>query len=438
MRSKLNYILAVGLLILGIISGVILGLFISNHIKNTADQKPLFYRNPMDPSITSKTPAKDHMGMDYIPVYAEDNLSKKIENTVTIDPVIVQNIGVRTTKAVKKTFGKSINTVGHIEFNEERIAKLHPKVDGWIEEVYINKTGQKIKKDEILLNFYSPILVTAQQEYLLALNNLKKLEKSNFLDIRKGAKDLVNSAKKRLELIDVPAHQIKELEETKEVKKNIHIHSPFAGTIVKIGAREGQYITPDTELYIIVDLSSVWVYADIYENEISWVNEGDKVEMTLQSIPGIIFKGKVNYIYPYSEENTRTTKIRILFDNKEELLRPNMFADIKIYSKQQKGSIVIPSEAIIRTGKNELVFVVISKGKYEPRLVKVGIESDGETAILSGISPGEEVVTSAQFLIDSESKLKEAASKMIEMIEMQKQKELQNNNIKNHGKHHHD
>lgn len=474
MRQKINIILAAVLLV----SGMIFGIWVSDYIKSgtaydksTDSKKPLFYRNPMDPSITSKTPAKDHMGMDYIPVYADDadkhpaekerkilyyrnpmnpevtsdvpakcpmgmdyipvyadeeGVSTVSPGLVKIDPVVVQNIGVRTTKAVKKTFGKTINTVGKIEFNEERIARLHPKVDGWIDEVYIDKTGQKIKEDEILLNFYSPILVTAQQEYLLALNNLQTLEKSKFTDIRRGAKDLVESARRRLELIDVPEHQIKELEESKKVKKNLHIHSPFAGTVIKIGAREGQHITPETELYMIVDLSTVWVYADIYENEVPWVKVDDKVEMTLQSVPGKTFDGKVIYIYPYSEENTRTTKVRIVFDNAEELLRPNMFADVKIYSKQLEGSVVIPSEAVIRSGKREQVFVVRGEGKYEPRIVKLGIESNGEVAVLSGLSEGEEVVTSAQFLVDSESKLREAASKMIdarEKLENQKGQE---------------
>lgn len=491
MKAKLNYILAVILLA----GGVVIGIWVSDYVKTgsfgekiSEVKKPLFYRNPMDPSITSRTPAKDHMGMDYIPVYADDEIKPKAKKerkilyyrnpmnpevtsdvpakcpmgmdyipvyaeddtesvaspgAVKIDPVVVQNIGVRTTKAVKKTFGKTINTVGKIEFNEERIARLHPKVDGWIDEVYIDKTGQKIKEDEILLNFYSPILVTAQQEYLLALNNLKTLEKSKFTDIRRGAKDLVESARRRLELIDVPEHQIKELEESKEVKKNLHIHSPFAGTIIKIGAREGQHITPQTELYMIVDLSTVWVYADIYENEVPWVGVDDKVEMTLKSVPGKVFEGKVLYIYPYSEANTRTTKVRIVFDNKEELLRPNMFADVKIFSKQQKDSIVIPSEAVIRSGKSEQVFIVRGPGKYEPRIVKVGIEADGEVAILSGVSEGEEVVTSAQFLVDSESKLREAASKMLEAQKQkgenkQKDKKVEDMNMKDHGAHHHD
>lgn len=421
MKVKIKYLSIVVILIVSLI----LGLWLTSSTKKSdidsgelKDKKVLFYRNPMDPSITSMTPAKDHMGMDYIPVYSNENSELTLNTgTVKIDPVTVQNIGVRTAKVIKKTFGKTINTVGKIDFNEEKIARLHPKVDGWIDEVYIAKTGQKIKEDEILLNFYSPILVTAQQEYLLALSNLKTLEKSKFPDIRQGAKDLVDSARKRLELIDVPEHQIKELEETKEVKKNIHIHSPFAGTVIKIGAREGQHITPQTELYMIVDLSSIWVYADIYENEVPWVKMDDKVEMTLQSAPGKIFKGRVIYIYPYSEQDTRTTKVRIEFNNKDELLRPNMFADIKIYSQQIKDSIVIPSEAVIRSGKREHVFVVRGNGKYEPRLVKLGIQSNGEVAILSGLSQGEEVVTSAQFLVDSESKLREAASKMLEAQE---------------------
>lgn len=490
MKSKLKYIF----ILLIVIVSFIFGMWVSKPTNNgqtqsvSAEKKPLFYRNPMDPSITSATPAQDHMGMDYIPVYAEDegkgetkekkilfyrnpmnpevtsdvpakdhmgmdyipvyadndDESDKVLGTVKIDPVLVQNIGVRTTLAVKKTFGKSINTVGKIEFNEERIARLHPKVEGWIEEVYIDKTGQKIKEDEILLNLYSPILVTAQQEYLLALNNLKTLEKSQFSDIRRGAKDLAASSRRRLELIDVPEHQIKELEETKKVKKNLHIHSPFAGTVVSIGAREGQHVSPKTELYMIVDLSTVWVYADIYENEVPWVNVDDEVEMTLKSVPGKTFKGKIIYIYPYSEANTRTTKVRVVFDNKEELLRPNMFSDIKIYSKQQADTIVIPSEAVIRSGNHEQVFVVRGPGKYEPRLVSLGIESDGEVAVLSGLNEGEEVVTSAQFLVDSESKLREAASKMIEAQKNKgsnktdKMPVKKESNVKDHGEHVHD
>lgn len=380
-----------------------------------ADIKPLFYRNPMNPEVTSPTPSKDNMGMDYIPVYADnEDKGNALAGTVRIDPVVVQNIGVRTAKAKTKSFGRTIRTVGRVEFDEERMVNLHPKVEGWIDKMYVDKTGEQVKEDTILLNIYSPILVTAQQEYLLALNNLRNLQGSTFNDVRRGAEQLVESSKERLKLLDVPDHQIRELEETRKIKKNIHIHSPSPGTVVKIGAREGQYVTPQTELYMIVDLSQVWVYANVYEYEVPWVNVGDEVDMTLASVPGKTLKGKVVYIYPYAQENTRTTKVRIVFENKEHMLRPNMFADVGIRVQSKQNMIVIPSEAVVRSGKKEQVFVVRGPGKYEPRAVILGIESNGEVAVLSGLDAGEEIVTSAQFLVDSESKLREAASKMVE------------------------
>jgi Cu(I)/Ag(I) efflux system membrane fusion protein len=386
------------------------------------EKMPLFYRNPMNPEVTSPVPAKDNMGMDYIPVYADDDNEKAPAGTVKIDSTVVQNIGVRTATAEKKDFGRAIRTVGRIDFDEERVVRMHPKVEGWIDEIFIDKTGEKVKEDTMLLSIYSPMLVTAQQEYLLALNNLKNLKHSTFSDVSRGADELLESSKERLELLDVPAHQLDELEKTRKIKKNLHIHSPAAGTIVQIGAREGQYVTPKTELYMIVDLSKVWVYADIYEYEIPWVRAGDKVDMTLASAPGNTFNGEVVYIYPYSEAKTRTTKVRIVFDNKDNRLRPNMFSDIVIHSQQIKDSLVIPSEAVVRSGKAEQVFIVKGEGKYEPRLVKLGIESNGEVAVLSGLKAGEEVVTSAQFLVDSESKLREAAAKM---VDAEKNKETQ-------------
>jgi Cu(I)/Ag(I) efflux system membrane fusion protein len=387
------------------------------------EKEPLFYRNPMNPEVTSPVPAKDNMGMDYIPVYADDDNEKAPAGTVKIDSTVVQNIGVRTAIAEKKDFGRAIRTVGRIDFDEERVVRLHPKVEGWIDEIFIDKTGEKVKEDSMLLSIYSPMLVTAQQEYLLALNNLKNLKDSTFSDVSRGADELLESSKERLELLDVPAHQLDELEKTRKIKKNLHIHSPAAGTIVQIGAREGQYVTPKTELYMIVDLSKVWVYADIYEYEVPWVRAGDKVDMTLGSAPGKTFNGEVVYIYPYSEAKTRTTKVRIVFDNKDNSLRPNMFSDIIIHSQQIKDSLVIPSEAVVRSGKTEQVFIVKGEGKYEPRLVKLGIESNGEVVVLTGLKAGEEVVTSAQFLVDSESKLREAAAKM---VDAEKRSEAQN------------
>jgi Cu(I)/Ag(I) efflux system membrane fusion protein len=379
-------------------------------------RKILFYRSPMNPSVTSPTPAKDSMGMDYIAVYAEENGDEKAPaGTVKIDGVMMQNIGVRTTKAVKTSLSHTVRAVGRVAYDEERMVHLHPKTEGWIEKLNIDKTGQHVKKNTDLLSIYSPQLVASQQEYILALNNLKALEKSPIKDIRQGAEELVKSSRERLKLLDVPAHQLRELQRTRKVKKSLHIHAPAAGIVMKIGAREGQYITPATEIYMIADLRKIWVIANIYEYELPWVKEGDPVEMQLAGIPGRTFKGHLAYIYPYAEAKTRTIKVRLVFDNAELLLKPEMFAEVTIHAGKQVNAIVIPSEAVIRSGSRNQVFVVRAPGKFEPRLVTLGLASNGKVAVLKGIKAGEEVVTSSQFLIDSESKLREATAKMLQV-----------------------
>ena len=388
----------------------------SNKAMESSAPRVLFYRNPMNPAITSPVPAKDEMGMDYIPVYAEGSIGGEAApaGTVTIDPVTVQNIGVRTAVAKRESISRHIRAVGRVTLDEERLSRLHPKTEGWIEELYVDKTGEQIRKDTILLNIYSPQLVTSQQEYLLALNNLDALRKSPYAEIRRGAEDLVKSARERLELLDVPEHQIRELEQSRKIKKNLHIHSPFDGVVMKIGVREGQYVTPSTELYQIADLSRVWVIADVYENEMPWIQSGDPVDMKLEAIPGKVFTGRVGYIYPYAEAKTRTIKVRLEFANPDLDLRPDMFADVTIQAQRKVDAVVIPSEAVVRSGEREQVFVVRGPGKFEPRTVKTGVQSQGLVQIIDGVSPGEEVVTSSQFLIDSESKLREATAKMLE------------------------
>ncbi len=389
-------------------------------------KKALFYRNPMNPAITSPVPAQDEMGMDYIPVYAEEESdSKEPAGTVRIDAVTVQNIGVRTALAEQRSLSKEIRAVGRVAYNEERLARLHPKTDGWIDELYIDKTGEQVSKDTILLSFYSPQLVSSQQEYLLALKNYETLKDSPFEDIRNGAEELKSSARERLELLDVPEHQIDELEKARKIKKNLHIHSPFKGIVMNVGMRDGQYVTPATELYMLADLSKIWVYVDIYENEMPWVKPGDMAEMTVEAIPGKVYTGKVTYIYPYMESKTRTNRIRLEFDNQDLKLKPEMFAQIKLKASRQIDAIVVPSEAIVRSGISEQVFVVREPGKFEPRKVVLGVSAEGLTQIISGVKAGEEVVTSSQFLIDSESKLREATAKMMEVLSAEANKKQQ-------------
>jgi len=380
-------------------------------------KEPLFYRNPMNPAITSPVPAQDDMGMDYIPVYADDDGGDdEPAGTVTIDPVVVQNIGVRTAPAEKKSIARIINSLGKVDFNEEHLARLHPKTTGWIEKLRIDETGTEVGKGTILLSIYSPDLVAAQREYLVALANWEKIRNSATESIKRSTKNLLDSAYERLQLFDVPAHQITELKKTRKINRYLHIHSPFKGTVMNIGAREGQYVSPKQELYLIADLKRIWVYVDVYENDLPWVKMGDKVEMRVHAAPGRTFEGEVRFIYPYLEGKTRTVRVRLEFDNQDQVLKPGMFANVVIKTDAQPEAIVVPSEAIVRSGRREQVFVQREPGKYEPRDVILGVSADGFTQIREGVSAGEVVVTSAVFLIDSESKLREATAKMMEAM----------------------
>ncbi|MCB1703435.1 MAG: efflux RND transporter periplasmic adaptor subunit [Halioglobus sp.] len=375
-----------------------------------APEEPLFYRHPMNPSVTSPVPAKDSMGMDYIPVYAEDETTGD-SGTVRIDPVLRNNISVRTATAEARTISRTVRAVGRVEYAEDAVVKLHPKVEGWIRDLRVDKTGQAVSDDDILLEIYSPTLVATQQEYLLALDNRAALQDSPFQDIREGAAALAASSRARLALLDVPDHQIRELEQRRAVQEQLHIHAPVAGIVTEIGARPGQYVTPSTELLRIVNLDAVWVYADIYEYELPWVAVGDSVHMTLASLPGRVLKGRVAFIYPYAQGATRTTRVRVVFDNSDGLLRPDTLVNVAIQSRETTA-LVVPSEAVVRSGTQERVFVETAAGTFEPRRVALGIESDGYVEVQGGVQAGERVVVSAQFLIDSESQLREAAAKM--------------------------
>jgi len=386
------------------------------------DQKPktrvpLFYRNPMNPAITSPVPAKDEMGMDYIAVYADDDAGgNEPAGTVSIDPVVVQNIGVRTAAVEQRILSRRLQALGRVDFNEERLARLHPKTSGWIDRLFIDETGAEVQHDTILLNIYSPDLLAAQHEYLVALSNWESLRNNENSPMKRSAKTILDSARERLQLFDVPEHQIQELEQSRKPKKQLHIHSPFAGTVMKIGAREGQYITPKDEVYLIADLSRIWVYVEVYEDELPWIKVGDKAQMQVRAAPGRMFEGKVTFIYPILDGKSRTVRVRLEFNNSDHVLKPGMFANVVLLADPQPEAVVVPSEAIVRSGNREQVFVVRDRGKYEPREVRVGFSAAGLTQVLDGVRPGEQVVVSGQFLIDSESKLREATAKMLEAM----------------------
>ncbi len=373
----------------------------------------LAWRNPMNPSITSPTPRKDSMGMDYVPICADDGRSSGPAGTVTIDPTINQDIGVRVSAAVERRVSRDITTVGRVTYDETRLVTLHPKVEGWVDKLFVDKTGERVEKNTMLLSYYAPQLVSSQEEYLLALANWQQLKSSPYPDIRDGAKRLLESALDRLRFFDVPDHQIAALRKTHKVLKNLHIHSPSSGVVTKIGVREGAHVTPMSELYKIADLSRVWVLADLYEYEMRWVKKGDRAVLRIASLPGKVFRGKVTYIYPYLDAKTRTNKVRIEFDNRDGLLKPDMFGDVQLMASQSESGVFVPRESVLITGKRTHLFVQTGPGRYEPRVVKTGISADGMVEIIEGVKAGEKVVSSGQFLIDSESSIREAAAKMV-------------------------
>ncbi|MDX8391156.1 MAG: efflux RND transporter periplasmic adaptor subunit [Mariprofundaceae bacterium] len=424
--NKKNLLLAVSALAIGLTGGYFFSMNQQNHRGSGMEKSeiegngpcangspPLTWRNPMNPSVTSPTLTQDAMGMDYVPVCAEAAAGSGPTGTVRIDPTVTQDIGVRVTQAVQRNLSRQITTVGRITFDETRLVTLHPKVDGWVDKLFVDKTGENVKKDTMLLSFYSPQLVASQDEYLLALDNWQQLKDSPYADIRDGAKRLLDSSLDRLRFFDVAEHQIRQLQQTHKVRKNMHIHAPAAGVVTKIGVREGAHVSPSTELYQIADLSAIWVLADLYEHEIGWVKSGDAAQLTIASLPGRDFMGHITYIYPYLDAKTRTNKVRIEFENPDGLLKPDMFGDVAIVASQSKPGVFVPREAVLITGKKAHVFVQTQPGNFEPRTVQTGVRNDGLIEILSGVKNGEMVVTSGQFLIDSESSIREAAAKMV-------------------------
>ncbi len=374
-------------------------------------RKVLYWRAPMDPSYVRDEPGKSPMGMDLVPVYADDT-GRTEPGTVSIDPVTSQNMGVRTERVERKRLTREVRTVGRVDYDEKRVHHVNTKIEGWVEKLYVDFTGKDVKKEDYLLEIYSPRLVATQEEFLLAKSYEDDAGPSGAAP---GSSSVLELAKRRLELWDVPAHQIKELEESGLIMKTLHIHSPAAGIVISKNVSEGMFVKPGMTLYTIADLSKVWVYADIYEYELSWISEGQEADMTLEAYPGRVFKGKVAFINPFMERETRTLKVRLEFDNLKGELKPDMFANVTLKSVRDTTSVAVPSEAVLLSGERSVVVVARGKGKFAPREVTLGAEAGGYYEVLSGLEEGDEVVTSAHFLIDSESRLKEAISKMLEV-----------------------
>ena len=380
-------------------------------LSNGGERKILYWQAPMNPTEIYDKPGKSNMGMDLVPVYEGDVSSG---SSVTIDPVTVQNMGVRVAPVERIDFSRIIRTVGKVDYNEEKIYAVSTKVSGWIEKLYVDYTGKEVRKDQPLLEIYSPELVTTQQEYLLALKNKELISDTKYASIREGAESLLNSTRQRLLYWDIPESEIKKLEERGTVKKTLTLQSPASGVVIHKNAVQGLHVKEGTTLYQIADLSNIWVLVSIYDNEAPWIKVGQKAEMELSYRPGEKLEGRVTYIYPYLSDKARDLKVRLEFPNPGLELKPGMYTNVQIETTPIQDAIVVPTEAVIRSGRRNVVFISREDGRFEPREVIVGEESASrQIRIISGLLGNEKVVVSAQFLMDSESRLQEAIQKML-------------------------
>ena len=374
--------------------------------RTSGERTIAYWRAPMNPEEIHDQPGKSLMGMDLVPVY-EDELVGGVD--IFIDPVTQQNMGIRTAAVAQKPLARTIRTYGHVTYDETRTVQVSPKSSGWIETLHVDFTGKSVSKGEPLFEIYSPELVTAQEAYLVAFQSARRLSGDN-------QTGLLASARRRLQYFDVADSEIEALESTGQVRKTLVIRSPASGVVIEKRAEEGSHIKAGTTIYRIADLSRVWVEAHIFEYELPWVREGQKAEMTIPYWPGDVRSGKVAYVYPYLRPQTRDVRIRLEFDNTDLRLKPDMYADIHLNIHADEQGLLIPSEAVLRSGERNVVFVVKGDGKFTPREVTLGLSTDGGMIqAMAGLAPGDVVVTSGQFLLDSESKLQEAVQKMMEV-----------------------
>ena len=381
----------------------------SENIPAKEKRKIKYWQAPMDPTYIRDKPGKGPMGMDLVPVYEDDS---EAVGQIKISPTVVQNIGVKTETVKRRTLKHEIRTVGNLTYDERMVHHIHTKYGGWIEKLHVNFTGQEVKQNDLLMEIYSPELVSTQEELVLALKYKESLKDSTYGELTESADSLLASTKKRLELFDVPQHQIEALIRDKKITKTMHIHSPVRGFVIEKKALHGMHVQPGMSLYMIADLSNIWVLADIYEYEVPWIKVGQDAEMNLSYFPGKKFAGKVTFIDPFFNPATRTLKVRMEFPNPKWELKPDMYANVTIKSTIAKRGLTVPEEAVIHSGEKTLVVIAKDSGEYESRQVTLGVLAQGYYLVIKGLRNGERVVASSNFLIDSESKLKEAIGKL--------------------------
>ncbi len=357
---------------------------------SVVEKKPLYWVAPMDPDYRRDQPGKSPMGMDLIPVFEEpEQATGSRRGTVLISPQVVNNLGVRTATAQTRRLHYNISSVAYVQYDEDKLVHIHPRVEGWIEKLYVKAAGEPVVKGEALYSLYSPQLVNAQEELLLALN--------------RNSPRLVGAAEDRLRSLQIGPAVIARLKRVRKVQQTMTFFAPQSGIVENLNIREGFFVKPGTTVMSVGELSAVWVEAQIFERQAALVKPGLPVTMTLDYLPGKQWQGKIDYVYPVLDPKTRTVRARVRFDNEQGLLKPNMFARVTIQGDSGDAVLAIPREAVIRTGNQDRVVLALGEGRYQSIAVSLGRLSDQYIEVVQGLEAGDRVVTSAQFLLDSES-----------------------------------
>jgi len=387
-------------LIVGGVVGILLTSFIfllfdfapqnSDSTEQGTEKKVLYWVAPMDDNYRRDKPGKSPMGMDLVPVYEDgDTGAESGPGIIRVSPEVVNNLGVRTAKTEYRSLLPKIKTVGYVTYDEDLLVHIHPRVEGWIEKLYVKSSGDPVKKGQPLYEIYSPALVNAQEEFVLALE-------------RKNSR-LIKAAEERLLALQLPKKVIAGLKKNRKITQTVSFFAPQSGVIDNLNIREGFYVKPGTTIMSIGMLDQVWVEAEVFESQSSEIRLGLPVTMTLDYLPGTEWQGKVDYVYPTLNPKTRTLKVRLRFKNKNKQLKPNMFAQVEIHPTSEAKSLLVPREAVIRSGNSDRVVLALGEGRFKSVKVKVGRYDEESAEILAGIDEGELVVSSAQFLLDSES-----------------------------------
>ena len=369
--------------------------------KKESEREILYWKAPMDANYRRDKPGKSPMGMDLVPVYAKPVSKTGMQedpSVVSIEPSVINKLGVRSEAVKQSALPSEIDTVASVMYDEDSTYQVNTRVAGWVENLAVKSVGDSINKGQLLFELYSPELVNAQQEYLSALKS-----KSNILH---------KASAQRLAALGISSREIKRLAKDRTVKQRVRVTAKADGVVTQLGIREGARIMPATQVMSIASLQNIWVVAEIFESQSAWLEQGQVANVTLDSLPGKIFSGTLDYIYPELDPITRTVKVRLRFDNQDEFFRPNMFARVTIIGSDTQPVIHVASAALIRGGRLNRVVLDLGDGQFKAQEVIPGREVKGRVEIISGLSQGDRVVTSGQFLIDSESNIESALGRM--------------------------